>query len=183
MILRGMTPDGQYKPIIVDNQGYLGGTRGGAPSASALADGWAYAAASGGIQDTSDVAIKAAAGVGRCNYLSSIDLMNSDVSVATEVVVKDGSTVIWRTYLPALAASTAPVPFTREFDPPLAGSRNTALNVACITTSAQVYVNAQGFVGGAPDQVALNTNTGIEIYDELGNLLTDEAGGTIYLSS
>src|SRR5690606_32961601 len=107
------------------------------------------------------------------------DLMNSDVSVATEVVIKDGSTVIWRTKLPALAASTAPIPFQRHFNPPLVGSNNTALNAAAITTSAEVYINAQGYVGGAPNQVALNTNTEVEVYDRFANLLTDRAGSTI----
>jgi hypothetical protein len=176
-LLRGMTPDGQYKPIIIDQQGYIG-----SQSASQLADGWSYAAASGGIEDTSDVALKAAAGIGRHNYLKSIDVMNADASVATEVVVKDGSTVIWRTYLPAMAASTAPVPIVRNFDPPLAGSNNTALNVACITTSAKVYANAQGFVGGAPNQVALNTNSFEEVYDMFGALVTTDGGEQVYLT-
>lgn len=182
--MHGMTVDGRWVPMIVEDQGFVGGMGGaGAPSASPLANGWSYAAESGGIVNTSDVALKAAAGVGRSIYLSSLDLMNTDVSVSTEVVIKDGSTVIWRTKLPALAASTAPVPFSRQFNPPLVGSQNTALNVACITTSAEVYINAQGYVGGAPNQVALNTNTGVEVYDTLGALVTDIAGSQIYLAN
>jgi hypothetical protein len=183
--MHGMTVDGRWVPMIVEDQGFAGGVGGGgAPSASPLANGWSYAAASGGIADTSDVALKAAAGLGRYNYITSLNLMNADVAVATEVVVKDGaSTVLFRTYLPMLAASTAPVPVSFKFDPPLVGSNNTALNIACITTSAMVYANAQGFVGGAPNQVALNTNTGIEVYDLLGNLVTDISGSTIYLAN
>lgn len=182
--MHGMTVDGRWVPMIVGDQGFGAGAGGGlAPSASPLANGWSYAAASGGIEDTSDVAIKAAAGIGRSNYLSQIEIVNIDASVATEVVVKDGSTVIWRSHFPAKAASTTPVPAQFNFNPPLVGSQNTALNVACITTSAQVYVNARGFVGGAPNQVELNTNTDVEIYDRFANLMTDRDGNTLTLRS
>lgn len=178
--LYGMTVDGQWVPIIVGDQGFVAGGSGGggAPSASPLADGWAYAAASGGIENTSDVAIKAAAGAGRYNYISSIDVINADESVGSEVVIKDGSTVIFRQW-----AGSGGNGFTRKFDPPLVGSNNTALNVACITDSAKVYVNAQGYVGGAPNQVALNTNTDVEVYDRFANLVTDRAGSTLTLRS
>jgi hypothetical protein len=178
----GMTVDGRWVPMIVDDQGYSTGSGGGAPAASSLAGGWKYTAASGGIADTTPVEIKAAAGLGRFNYIKSLQLMNSDVSVATEVELLDGSTVLWRGFLPALAASTAPVPVDFKFDPPLVGSQNTALNVKAVTTSAQLYVNAQGYVGGAPNQVALNTNTGDEVYDIFGALVTDISGSTIILS-
>jgi len=75
------------------------------------------------------------------------------------------------------------VPVQVHFNPPLVGSNNTALNVAAITTSAKVYVNAQGYVGGAPNQVALNTNTDVEIYDRFANLMTDRDGNTLTLRS
>jgi len=102
---------------------------------------WQYAAAAGGITNTTDVAIKAAAAAGIRNYVTAIDLRNAHATVATEVVIKDGATVIWRQLLPA--AMPAPVEIT--FPTPLKGSVATALNVACLTTGAQVYVNAQGF--------------------------------------
>ncbi|MCK8787259.1 hypothetical protein M0638_23070 [Roseomonas sp. NAR14] len=102
---------------------------------------WQYAAAAGGITNTTDVAIKAAAAAGIRNYVTAIDLRNAHATVATEVVIKDGATVIWRQLLPA--AMAAPVEIT--FPTPLKGSAATALNVACLTTGAQVYVNAQGF--------------------------------------
>lgn len=179
----GMTVDQRWVPMIVGDQGFgLGGVS-GASSASPLANGWSYAAASGGITDISDVAIKAAAGPGKYNYLSQIDLVNAAAAVATEVVVKDGSTVIYRTFLPANAEGTAPIPAQVTFSPPLVGSNNMALNVACVTTSAQVYVNARGFVGGAPNQVELNTNTPTEVYSRNGDLLSDRAGATIFLRS
>ena len=102
---------------------------------------WQYAAAAGGITNTTDVAIKAAAAAGIRNCVTAIDLRNAHATVATEVVIKDGTTVIWRQLLPA--AMAAPVEIT--FPTPLKGSAATALNVACLTTGAQVYVNAQGY--------------------------------------
>jgi hypothetical protein len=170
----GMTPSGAWVPMLVEGQG--GGFGGaGAPSASPLANGWSYAAASGGIENTSDVAIKAAAGAGRYNYLTAVQLMNADDTVGTEVVVKDGSTVIFRTHLAPLAASTAPVPVHIPFNPPLVGSNNTALNVACITTSAKVYANAQGYVGGAPNQAAITESLGIEMMTDNDDFITDDS--------
>lgn len=102
---------------------------------------WQYAAASGGIVNTTDVAIKAAAAAGIRNYLTGIDIRNQHASVATEVVVKDGSTVIWRGHFNA----NSPHVFV-NFPIPLRGTAATALNVACITTGAAVYVNAQGYI-------------------------------------
>ena len=102
---------------------------------------WQYAAAAGGIINTADVALRAAAAAGIRNYVTSIDIRNAHATVATEVVIKDGATVIWRQLLPA--AMAAPVEIT--FPTPLRGTAATAMNVACITTGAQVYVNAQGF--------------------------------------
>lgn len=107
---------------------------------------WTYAAASGGIVDTSDNVLKAAGAAGIRNYLTWIDLINTDTTVGTEVVVKDGSTVIWRTFIPAsIAAVTQPMPVSFNFPTPLRGTAATALNVACITTSSQTYVNAGGY--------------------------------------
>ena len=102
---------------------------------------WQYGGAAGGITGTTDVVVKAAAAAGIRNYVTSIDLRNAHASVATEVVIKDGATVIWRQMLPAAMAT--PVDIT--FPTPLRGTAATALNFACITTGAQVYVNAQGY--------------------------------------
>jgi hypothetical protein len=102
---------------------------------------WQYAAAAGGIINTTDVVLRAAAAAGIRNYVTSIDIRNAHATVATEVVIKDGATVIWRQLLPA--AMAAPVEIT--FPTPLRGTAATAMNVACITTGAQVYINAQGF--------------------------------------
>jgi len=102
---------------------------------------WQYAGAAGGITGTADVVLKAAAAAGVRNYVTSIDLRNAHATVATEVVIKDGATVIWRQLLPAAMAT--PVDIT--FPTPLRGTAATAVNFACLTTGAQVYVNAQGY--------------------------------------
>lgn len=101
---------------------------------------WSYAAASGGIINTTDVVLAAAAGAGLRRYITSLQLKNTSAT-ATEVVLKDGSTVIWRGHVSANMGSTEEIVFSS----PLRTSANAALNVACITTAAAVYVNAQGY--------------------------------------
>jgi len=101
---------------------------------------WQYAAQSGGITNTSDVALVAAQGTGIKNYLTGLSVANANAT-ASEIVIKDGaSTVIWRMYL----AANAPIK-NIKFVTPLQSTANTALNVACITTGTQTYINAQGY--------------------------------------
>jgi len=101
---------------------------------------WQYAAQSGGITNTSDVALVAAQGTGIKNYLTGLSVANANAT-ASEIVIKDGaSTVIWRMYL----AANAPIQSIR-FSTPLQSTANTALNVACITTGTQTYISAQGY--------------------------------------
>jgi hypothetical protein len=121
----------------------------GAVQELATSTDWKYTAASGGITDTSDVILHASAGAGLYNALVSMQIINTDATVGTEVVVKDGSTVIWRGFAPAsIAAVTQPSMISITFNPPLVGSAATAMNAACITTSSQTYINAQGIVVG-----------------------------------
>lgn len=103
---------------------------------------WQYAAATGGITNTTDVAAKAAAGASIRNYVRSMQVKNANAT-ATEFVIKDGSTVIWRGHL-AASMGTSDV---HVFNPPLRGTANTAINIACITTGAQVYASLQGYTG------------------------------------
>lgn len=101
---------------------------------------WQYAAASSGIVNTADNVLQAAAGASIKNYLTGLSLANASAT-ATEVVIKDGaSTVIWRIHL----AANAPIQ-SIKFVTPLQSTANTALNVACITTGTQTYINAQGY--------------------------------------
>jgi hypothetical protein len=103
---------------------------------------WSYAGIAGGITTTADVALRVAGAAGIRNYVTGINMRNAHATVATEVVIKDGaSTVLWRGFLPAAMAASQEV----QFISPLRGTAATAMNFACITAGAQVYVNAQGF--------------------------------------
>lgn len=102
---------------------------------------WQFACAAGGIINTTDVAAKASAGAGVRNYVTGMTLSNANAT-ATEFVIKDGATVIWRGNCPA-NMPTVPITFTT----PLRGTAATAINVACLTTAAQVYCSLQGYAG------------------------------------
>ena len=101
---------------------------------------WQYAAASGGISNTTDVVLVDAQGADIKNYLTGLSVANANATTS-EIVIKDGaSTVIWRMYL----AANAPIQ-SIKFVTPLQSSANSALNVACITTGTKTYINAQGY--------------------------------------
>lgn len=104
---------------------------------------WLYAAASGGITDTANYQVIAAQATGIRNYVTRLNCKNASASVATEFVVKDGTTTVMdREHLGAgdrVAVS---------FPTPLRGSAATAVNIAAITTGAQIYCNIGGY--GAP---------------------------------
>lgn len=108
---------------------------------------WSYAAAAGGISNsTTAVTIKAAAGAGLRNYITSLQITAEALTNATEFVIRDGSagTVIWRTKI-----GTGGLLGGREivFSSPLKGSTNTLLEMVTLTASGAgaVYVNVQGF--------------------------------------
>jgi hypothetical protein len=101
-----------------------------------------FACATGGIVNTADVAIAAAGAAGIRNYLQSLWFKNT-AATASEIVIKDGSTVIWRGQV---SASMTSGEFVR-FDPPLRGTAATALNVALLTTATATIVSAQGYTG------------------------------------
>jgi hypothetical protein len=103
---------------------------------------WSYAAASGGIVNTTGVTIVAAAGSSVRNCVTSVDIENGHATVSTEVVLRDGAsgTVLKRWWTQAAGggiAKTLPVP--------VCGSANTLLEVAAITTGSAIYVNAEGY--------------------------------------
>lgn len=103
---------------------------------------WNYAAASGGITTTGDVAIRGAGAASIRNYLTSLQVQNASAT-ATELVIKDGaSTILERVYCPAN------MPLTNvEIPTALGGTAATAMNAAILTAGAAVYVNAQGYTG------------------------------------
>ena len=104
------------------------------------AETWQYAGPNGGITDTADDAIQAAGGAGVRHYLTALTVVNSHATVGTEVVIKDGSTVVHRGYAAAAGGG-----YALTFPTPLRGTAATALNVACITTGSATVVSASGF--------------------------------------
>lgn len=100
---------------------------------------WSFACTAP-VANTTDVVLKAAGAAGIRNYLTGLQVKNTN-AVATEIVLKDGSTVIWRGHVNATMNQTEDI----QFPSPLKGTAATALNFACITTGANVYVNAQGY--------------------------------------
>lgn len=101
---------------------------------------WSYAAAAGGYTGTADLALSAAAGAGLRRYIKSLQIQNT-AATATEVVLKDGATIIWRGYLAASASALLDI----DFSCPLKTSANAALNFAAITAGSTIYINAQGY--------------------------------------
>jgi hypothetical protein len=100
---------------------------------------WQYAGPA--ITDTADDVVKASAGAGLRNFITSLTVINSHATVGTVVELKDGSTVIHRGYAAPLGGG-----YTVTFPMALKGTAATAVNVACVTTGSNTYVNASGYV-------------------------------------
>ena len=108
---------------------------------------WSYVAASGGITNTTTpVDIAGGAGSGVRNYITSLQVSSDTLGTATEVVIQDGvaGAVLWRVKIGT--AGTVGIQDIR-FHPPLRGSSNTLLQVACVTATGtgSIYLNAQGY--------------------------------------
>lgn len=103
---------------------------------------WSYAAASGGIVNTTGVTAKAAAGSGIRNYITHVSVINGHATVDTDVQIRDGAagTVLWRGFAKAAGGGVS-----ESFDPPLRGTENTLVEVANATTGSATYFNMQGF--------------------------------------
>jgi hypothetical protein len=108
---------------------------------------WSYAAATGGIDNTTTaVTIKAADGAGRRNYITDVQISHATLGAATEFAIRDGAggTVLWRMTL----ATTANENISVHFRTPLVGSLNTLLEVVTLSAvTGDVLVNAQGYTG------------------------------------
>jgi hypothetical protein len=105
---------------------------------------WQYAAPAGGILNSVEVTAKAASGAGIRNYISALQVINSNNTTGTEVVIKDGpsGTVIHRGWAQANGGG-----YALSFARPLQGTANTAIVIAEVTNTATqgVLVNLQGF--------------------------------------
>jgi len=108
---------------------------------------WQYAAASGGIVNTTTaVTLVAAQAAGIRNYLTSLQLSSDALGAATEIAIRDGAggTVLWRGKIGiAGIAGVSNI----EFSTPLKSTAATLLEVVTLTASVtgSVYVNAQGY--------------------------------------
>lgn len=107
---------------------------------------WQYAAAASGIVNTTTaVTIKAAGAASIRNFITGITIMAEALGAATELVIRDGAagTVIFRTKIPAAGLPTTNI----KFQTPLKGTAATLLEVATLTASVTgaVYFNAQGY--------------------------------------
>lgn len=106
---------------------------------------WQYAAAASGILNTTTaVTIKAAGAASVRNFITGIDIEWEALGAATEFAIRDGAagTVIWRTKLAAAGGRK-----TAYFATPLRGTAATLLEVVTLTASVTgaVYFNAQGY--------------------------------------
>jgi hypothetical protein len=106
---------------------------------------WSYAAAAGGLSNTTTaVTVKTAAGTGVRNCITSLQVFNGTLGAATEVAVRDGAagTVLWRGISPTTASQEV-----ATFPVPICGTANTLLEVVTLTATVTggVYVNVQGF--------------------------------------
>lgn len=114
---------------------------------SIAANDWKYAAATGGISNTTTaVTIKAAAGASIKNYITCLQLSSDPLGAATELAIRDGAagTVLWRMKIGTAGIVNG---LTVNFPTPLVGTANTLLEVITLSTSLTggVFVNAQGF--------------------------------------
>jgi hypothetical protein len=107
------------------------------------ANTWTYAAASGGIVNTTGVTAKAAGAAGVRNYVTHVDVVNGHATVDTDVQIRDGAsgTVLWRGFAKAAGGGVS-----ADFNPPLRGTAATLIEIACGTTGTATYFNLAGFV-------------------------------------
>jgi hypothetical protein len=116
---------------------------------SPVVSAWSYSAAASGIVNSSTaVTIKAAGGAGVKNYITDIQIFANALGAATEFCIRDGAggPVLWRMGFPITVLVG---PITLTFNSPIAGSANTLLEIITLTASitGAIYFNAQGFTG------------------------------------
>lgn len=109
------------------------------------ASDWSYAAASGGISNTTTaVTIKAAGSV--VNYVTNIQLSSDALGVATEVAIRDGAggTVLWRMKIGTAGIING---ISIDFLNPIRSTSATLLEFVTLTASVTgaVFFNAQGY--------------------------------------
>ncbi len=130
--------DGLERPVLLDASGNL-------KAVVVPPTPWQYAAATSGIASTTTaVTIKAAAGSGIRNYITSLSIAHDTLGAVTEFAIRDGAggTVIFRTKLQTTAKEDTII----TFPSPLFSTANTLLEVVTLTSvTGGVFVNASGF--------------------------------------
>lgn len=134
------------------NMGYNGATwdrvRGNTTGLAVIPYGisasrWNYAAASGGIVNTTTAVTIKAAVASTKNCISSFGVKHDTLGAGGELVIRDGAggTVLYRTIL-----LTTPESFDRVLPAAVCGTANTLMEVATLTASVTggVYFNATG---------------------------------------
>jgi len=180
--LYGQDANGAWVPLRVGETGQLVGASSGGSNlpkgqTSTLLP-WSYVAASGGITNTSAVTLVAAPGVGKANFVTAVQLLNSS-GTATEVVISSGSTVLWRVRVGASMIFPVSVSFVQ----PLIGGNNEALTATCATGSTATYINAQGYTDLSLAGLQASLTANVEIFDEAGAQIFDAASNPIYLAA
>lgn len=95
-----------------------------------------------GIGNTVDRQLFASQGAGVRTYITSILVTNAHATVGTMVHIKAGSTIIHSGYAAAAGGG-----FSLTLPVPLRCSTATALNAACVTSGADVWVSVAGYKG------------------------------------
>ena len=126
-----------------------GDTNGTVTQPALSATFWNYAAAAGGITNTTTaVTVKAAAGASVRNYVAAMQCSSDALGAATELAIRDGAagTVIWRGKINTGGWLT---PVNLSFNPPLRGTANTLVEIVTLTASVtgSVYCDLQGYTG------------------------------------
>jgi hypothetical protein len=142
MSFGSITPAGLAGSVAQAIQGLNGGIPVPVIAKPFASNSWIWTYTGPPVAVNTDVVVAAAAGATLCRFLIGLQLKNVG-AVPTEVVVKDGSVVLWRGFLPASMINVDGL----EFPIPLCASPNTAVNFQCITAGANVYLSAQGYTG------------------------------------
>jgi hypothetical protein len=114
------------------------------PPAYAVLDDDAFVSGvTAAITGTSNTEVIPAQGAGVTVFVTSVLVTNSHATIGTVVELKDGTSVVARGYAAADGGG-----FSLSLPTPIPLTANTALNAACLTTAANVFVTAAGFTRG-----------------------------------
>lgn len=97
---------------------------------------------SANITTLDNTAVIAAQGAGLCIYVTDLLVTNGHATVDTYVVIKSGTTIIYKGYAEAAGGG-----FVVSLKTPLRLAANEALNAANLTDGSQTVVSASGYVG------------------------------------